>query len=1704
MSEFPLLYPERVADDTIKGFLYQILWSTLCWLDLDGEGVLLCEGDEDLDSCLFENGKLIRTDQRQFKDLAQRISARSKSIYESIFNFIVSFHYHHKGGRECRFSFITTAAMAAQDTDAKVPINVLKEWIALSDPATPGDKIAQLTGAIQGIVAVYRERFSRKKDGTTDGGKQKRLDEAITYLDQFSLWERFFHSVKWSTEAPTGDELRKRIMSKLAQVEVLRGFEEQILKLFASRLVDEVLTKCSKPKPEQRTLDKEIRIRILGQTVDKLKIWAHERGQEELLKDIESIKKDVMSLREELVVINRKLPPSLEEVTNISLRQLEKRTHFQISNSTIRLRRTASDALVQWVVGGNSVIIGEPGIGKSAVLYHLAEDLLKENNDVVMLTAEKFIGGIQFIQELMRWTGEKPGFVLIDGLDAQRGARGPLYDALETLIQNGTRWRVIGSIRKFDLENDPRLQQLFKGSPHDIYRPTVGTPNDGIFRVRCFELPRLDNDELSRINTQSSALAVLLGNADFVLKDLLYNIFNLSLVAQLLTSGKTPADFTSIRTQVDLLDFYWEERVSEDPCIYRIPREALLRAICENMMQVPDLRIEETSLDRQPQLGHLEDLLHSGLVLRPEALIIEFSHNILFDYAISRYWLKAGIRSSKTTSIADDYQALCLQLEQHGDLVLLVYPSLEMFFVRLWEQDLLRQHFWQCVLTLAASPTISPVLLVAPAAVAARLACQPDDLKQLCAVLTSGSDAAHKMVQRLVTALSNLPSEEVKLAGTEGGPWCELAEWLAETSEPRLLDAARRLLLVLTPVERPRDASAGHQSFVAPLLTAQQQAAAHRASLVYIDYVTSLSVNGLRLLLPAIQLACRNVELGPASVVSRLRAILSPEALDAYGYIAVPAIARSLYWIYPHDIDFVANFYVCAFQYRDTRRDETLLSTGPVMRWQSNRQQDYDGGLYALEEQFSILLEQNAGRATWVLIAAIEAWEQRQRRRSWAIQRAVRKDTGEEEFPEEAIQAEVHEIQLGAQHVRFQSDLSAMSDGVSDHLDHETKMLDKWSEWLDAALEDEALSNRVEAVIATLFERNMLERIWMRLLRVSARHPAVLGRRLLPLASHPAVFSTCDRQEDVGVFLGSVWPELTDGERTCIESKFRVFLEQTPSSSQEWASHVVDAVLTHVHVKDAPAARPDPIPPRSRMWREMPIGRQRPASGSVPPVLYHRLARVKRWADKQDELTRAEITALPLAQIRGDLRQLHRELTSPRGESTDTRLQEDAWGYLAAVGAKLARREDVSTHSGLIEELGQFLLGAARCASPRPQRDEPLPADATISWGFPAARLDAARGLCALLWKRPENQTLSDAVTKLALYDPNSIVRWQVAYYAKHIHVYCIGTDLSAAYLSHIVDSEPSGAVVSHWMQNGVLWDVARKDIELAFKMVERILERFPPVAIEEDSGHRQKRNKIWDLAVAYYIGWAIRFSHPRILERVDEFLSQPWCQEAQRIPNLLHAEAVGGLDEPLSTEKQKVREQTWSLLERLCKAAHSQFEILAVQNPAATTTAGRQYLGVQHTLHNLARMAWHHLEANQQECLRDGDKSVRLGPLAVRQGFWTHAHPVIEILARVPIPSISEELIKALSGAIDFAPKDVLLLAAKSLSNAVPLGFATDTFAALTTSKFIRRYLVEQRPVLQRHKEARDALLQMLSPFVDMAWPELQKLVFRIADAFR
>src|SRR6185437_10757010 len=111
-------------------------------------------------------------------------------------------------------------------------------------------------------------------------------------------------------------------------------------------------------------------------------------------------------------------------------------------------------------------------------VHDLVQLLQQGGSDVVCLATDRLeisslftlkaeIGLEHEITDVLKnWQGPRPGYLVIDAVDAARGdaAEQAVLSLMRTTVGANTRWRVVASIRKFDLRYSTELQQLFRRS----------------------------------------------------------------------------------------------------------------------------------------------------------------------------------------------------------------------------------------------------------------------------------------------------------------------------------------------------------------------------------------------------------------------------------------------------------------------------------------------------------------------------------------------------------------------------------------------------------------------------------------------------------------------------------------------------------------------------------------------------------------------------------------------------------------------------------------------------------------------------------------------------------------------------------------------------------------------------------------------------------------------------------------------------------------------------------------------------------------------------------------------------------------------------------------------------------------------------------------------------------------------------------------
>lgn len=389
----------------------------------------------------------------------------------------------------------------------------------------------------------------------------------------------------------------------------------------------------------------------------------------------------------------------LREVSRATLSALSAHAEISIGGHEISVRRHQIDLLL--ADDANCVLVGTPGSGKTGVLARLGNELDSAGHDVIALAIDQ-LGlsagsarhelGLNFDLAVVigGWTGAGIGTLILDGLDAVRSeASGWLRSLCRSL--KGTRWRVVASMREFDLRHSREWQKVFTGTP---LTDTVVDPEfSGVRHVR---VGSFSTSELSDLSNQSEDIASLLHNAPDGLLELLSVPFNLSVATDLLGSGQSQHSLSSLTSEIDLLNRFWQVRITD--ARDGVGRRQVARRVTRAMLDSRRLTLDSDTLSDAP-LAAREALLHDGVLEEFSGRLrlggrtrIGFAHHTLFDFAVAALVLTEN-----------DQSRLVSELDLDPNLVFVARPSIDFHLTELWHATSDRVLFLEVVLQLANS-----------------------------------------------------------------------------------------------------------------------------------------------------------------------------------------------------------------------------------------------------------------------------------------------------------------------------------------------------------------------------------------------------------------------------------------------------------------------------------------------------------------------------------------------------------------------------------------------------------------------------------------------------------------------------------------------------------------------------------------------------------------------------------------------------------------------------------------------------------------------------------------------------------------------------------------------------------------------------------------------------------------------------------------
>ena len=493
---------------------------------------------------------------------------------------------------------------------------------------------------------------------------------------------------------------------------------------------------------------------------------------------------------------------ALRKWTAARLGSAAKFTRLLEDDPALTIEREAWSGFQAAAEAGSLLLVGEPGAGKSGLTYRLGQDLLAQRRDIIFLPVDflnvETFGALQaelglthdLDVVLANWPGSRPGILIVDALDAARKAETQrlLRDVIGKVLRNsGPRWTVVASVRKYDLRQGAEWARMFRGTP-----PLRSHVDREFGSVAHISVQRLTDAEIAQIATALPGLQSLFVGAGDKLRDLLRNIFNLHLLAELLRYGVAGAVLSSITTQAELLDSYWQHRVRGEDGKHDA-REAALSVIVNRMIASQLLSVNRADIRPLVEAEALVTLEKEGILRadeqagRPDDDTLLFSHHVLFDYTVARTALGRGRNPAK----------LVAMLGAQRELVLMLSPSLTLAISDVWAEGGQRPAYWALAFALAQTTGLPGAAQLAAPMISAENAATLDDFAPLLSALKGpepARTAAENFVQNLVGAIFVRMRSGFPLLGDKAGPWMALCEELSKVGTDKMILAVRALV----------------------------------------------------------------------------------------------------------------------------------------------------------------------------------------------------------------------------------------------------------------------------------------------------------------------------------------------------------------------------------------------------------------------------------------------------------------------------------------------------------------------------------------------------------------------------------------------------------------------------------------------------------------------------------------------------------------------------------------------------------------------------------------------------------------------------------------------------------------------------------------------------------------------------------------------
>lgn len=1383
----------------------------------------------------------------------------------------------------------------------------------------------------------------------------------------------------------------------------------------------------------------------------------------------------------------------LKEYSDSMHASIKHLSYIHMGSSPIKIVRPHMKALLQMAKDNSVLVVGDPGIGKSGVLYDFVEKLKEDTQDYIFLAVDKLTAGSlgtlreeiglehEFHQVLENWNGNRPAYLIIDSLDSARGdsAREMIKDVLRIDGKTCEHWHIVASIRKFDLRYDEDIKRIFRGSPSNQF-------SDPEFqRVSHLNITELSTAELLAITNdpEASALGARLVIENFSGPSKMFSLlkipFNLRLLAEVYDEfGDGDSDeLGSIGSQLDLLELYWKFRVIRTDKNGDI-REEILRKACKQMVENQVMRVGRSGL-LNFNGGHLDDLLSNQILIewpahpiaKPDRYVLAFSHNIIFDYAMERLIMRPS------------HSDVAQLLENSPDLGIFLRPSLLLHFEYLWTQENTREQFWKFVFFLLQNTKVPEIVKLVGPSVAGSFGRKLSDFGPLCAAFESKDEnhrtLAEKAIEHLIGSLLAATQRKTPLLGAGSGPWCEFLNRLSQNLQKS--SSAHTLLLLLSAIcDKPEN------------LTDAQLSDAGEAARRLFEFVWVTEVRTQWMIIQTIQCVCRTFNSNPIMSDSLIRRFLVPSRLLAYGFQEIPWLAREIKWIIPINAHLVEDIYRSVFKHVEVSKEKTSMGLSRILPMNSNRQQDYQLGQFSLKEAFPQFLEIAPEYAIRALISVMESY----------VEQYHSLDTTyspEEEFDFNGWQAHII------------TDYSSIwnDNGIVGLIHEPQKMFGIFIKYMMNLAKKKDCQDLLDSIIDILRDKNKLSIFWGALLSLGTQFPDVIGRKILPLSWATPILTNHDTSVPVGDFIKEIFKELSSNERERIERAILGIPATFPEAQYAWSERIRDRLLGCLTVEALTTSEArqlleslvsENLLPKNEQQNRLeqwisPYGEEEFLRDHGVPVDDPRNQEIRRLEEPVKEFGNKYLNSTPTSksvkEVFPDIERLHASLLHLEGQGVDPQQAGFAWGYLAMACSRIARVDELQCDDSIDSMVKAFLLEASRHQLPVHDSTYDEQFDRSPSWGGASPRIGAAHGLVtfARRFDCGDNVVL-EAIKRLS-HDPVPAVRFQIA-----TMISCLYRPYREQMWKIIenMSSEEQSRGVLQGLLSGSLSQLRVVEPDRIASLTKNIFDR-----IKEGPGAKQVQNFSVGILTDLYVSGNNTFSKDVVLGIAKTSSTNP-DQAGQVL-----AQLRGSLKDPANDD---VWERALGIIKDILRSAIIGLrQIEEIQEPLFSNWPQEDQEKLKALIGLIDFVGREiYFSSGAYDDSRSRNQSEATQPLfpIMSDRFYQDMGPLLDELADVGLPNVIHNLLQILEFFIPLDPEGVFRRIEHIIKIGQKGGYQYESMAADLIVRLVERYLAQYRTLFLESQECRMDLINILDVFVQVGWPSARKLTYRLEEIFR